>query len=1316
MSEVKGLYGGRYRIGEKVGQGGVGAVYRAIQEPLGRHVALKILRPEYSRNPLVRRRFTREARAVAALNHPNIATIFDFGVEADGTLFIAMEFIEGVSLSRVMRGGVRPRYLLATLDPILAALAHAHAKGVIHRDLKPDNILIAEVPGGGRLPSVSELETTPQLVKLVDFGIATVIGSENDDEPEDTRAGEVVGTPLYMSPEQARGDRALTPAVDLYTVGVVLFEGLSGHHPFAGYEPDETPMDIMIRHVAMSPPELHPPANIYVPEALRSIVRRCLQKKPADRYMSAAQLREALREARSLLDAHAQLQAEADGGEVKGRAPDAALLDTAPELSMVATPTVAPLPPLPPETPAEPEPMEPLRPPARTRVSQAAPTIKLVEVHPAEVLRTDDDDSLDEEGRPPVELFGDAIHRGAEVAIPDWPRFRSDIRSALRGVRFDVPLVGREEERRVLVEAVARCIHDGLGQVILLEGGAGIGKTKLATWLGEYVAERGKMRFVTGSFLREDGNGLRGLRDALEGLFGVRHLGRPAVRAAIVAQLRAWDLDDPRDAEALTSFLRPTDTTPLGGTPQEALFALLVRVLERAGRERALLILLDDIHWSGPVLGDFLEFLAVEFRYRPCNLIVLTTVRSEDLPSNPRMTESLRRLSRYSGETVQRLAVRQMGAEECERLIETIMPADDGLKASITQRSQGNPLHVVQLLQYLYQEELLGWDEERKLFRVTGAMDAINRVPPDLADLLLLRFEQIEERHQGNGRLLALLERCAVLGDRFAFEVVDDVLCREHNHQLSQVLEHGIDILLQESILTSVRGRGEDMLAFTHGLIREVLIENMTGLLQSRRLHRLAAAAKEAYYKDRLEVVSREIASHYLTAGDRRRALDFVLIAAGAAQASYHLMDAIRLYAQAEELARDLAGVEALQRLKLGRRIADLREGFGQLHAAGQAYASLLRGALFKEQPTEAESLLNPPEEAKALTRPELNLLHESLHHSPRLAQLGDLEREEITRATLGVGRVLRHTGDLEMAEKFLERALEMAREAEQLAWVGAAQLQLGRLAWTRGDYDAASDRASRTLKDAMVESNPYNRAEALHLLAEVARLRGDPARTAELLTRAREAYEILGDRRHVALCLRDLAQLARARKDLENAARLFAEARQRFEELGDRHAVASCFNGLGEVARFNARPDVANSCYQRAFETFRSIGARLDAAISLTNLGICALTQSDLKAASDAFSEALRLARDTTAHPYLAMGLHLNIALLHALEERWEESRDHLTIGLEQSDKHHIADPDYARPLEALGQLHIGEGRQELGERLLERANQMWSDLGQRR
>ncbi|MEO1271027.1 MAG: protein kinase, partial [Myxococcota bacterium] len=963
MSENKGLYGGRYRIGQKVGQGGVGAVFRAVQEPLGRHVALKILRPEYSRNPLVRRRFTREARAVAGLNHPNIATIFDFGVEADGTLFIAMEFIEGVPLSRVMRGGVQPRYLLAALDPILAALAHAHAKGVIHRDLKPDNILIAKVPGSeGRLPTVAELEVAPQWVKLVDFGIATVMGSDSE-EAEDTRAGEVVGTPLYMSPEQARGERGLTPAVDLYTLGVVLFEGLSGHHPFAGYEPDETPMDIMIRHVAMSPPELHPPAGVYVPEALRSIVRRCLQKKPSGRYLSAAQLREALREARALLDAHAQLQA--GDGAVRAKGPsDVALLDTDPDLvpTTVTPPIFAPR-------------------SSTANIYDGNPTIKLVEVHSSEMLAVDE--SSDEAGKTPVELFGDAIYRGAEVLVPDWSRFRSDIRSALRGVRFDVPLVGRDEERRALVEAVARCIHDGLGQVILLEGGTGIGKTKLATWLGEYVAERGKMRFVTGSFLREDGSGLRGLRDVLEGLFGVRQMGRAAVMVSITAQLRAWDLDDPRDAEALTAFLRPTDTTPpLGGMPQEALFALLVRVLERAGRERALLVLLDDVHWSGSVLGDFLEFLAVEFRYRPCNLMVLGTVRNEDLPGNPRMIESLRRLSRYSNETVLRLTIQKMGEAECDQLIETIMPADDNLKESIIQRSQGNPLHVVQLLQYLYQEELLGWDEDLKLFRVTGELDAINRVPPNLADLLLLRFEQIEERHEGNGRLLALLERCAVLGDRFAFEVVDDVLKREHNVQLSQVLERGIDVLLQESILTSVRGRGEDMLAFTHGLIREVLVENMTGLLQLRRLHRLAAAAKEAYYADKLEVVSQEIANHYLQAGDRRRALDFVLIAASAAQASYHLMDAIRLFAQASELALGLPGSDAPTRLKLTRRIADLREGFGQLHAAGQAYAELVRSTLFEGLTAEEEHATQEPspEDMAPLTRPELNLLLEALH------------------------------------------------------------------------------------------------------------------------------------------------------------------------------------------------------------------------------------------------------------------------------------------------------------------------------------------------
>lgn len=198
--QVGQIIHGRYRLIEQVSQGGVGTIWRAWQQQTGGEVALKLLRPEMSSLPHLRRRFAREARAASRLSHPNIAQVFDFGVDDTGRMFIAMELIEGDPVNRCIETGMSTLNVVLLADSLLAGLAHAHAKGVIHRDLKPSNILLA----GSALPEEMGVP------KLVDFGIAKV-SFESSDTPE-TNHGEVVGTPRYMSPEQASGGVRPRPA------------------------------------------------------------------------------------------------------------------------------------------------------------------------------------------------------------------------------------------------------------------------------------------------------------------------------------------------------------------------------------------------------------------------------------------------------------------------------------------------------------------------------------------------------------------------------------------------------------------------------------------------------------------------------------------------------------------------------------------------------------------------------------------------------------------------------------------------------------------------------------------------------------------------------------------------------------------------------------------------------------------------------------------------------------------------------------------------------------------------------------------------
>lgn len=268
---------GRYRVEELIGTGGMGSVYVAVQEPLGRKVALKCIRSVLTDDELAVKRFIQEARAISQLQHPNIVTLHDFGQDDDGTLFIAMELLRGESLrQRIERDGpLAPSESVVVIRDIARALAHAHAAGIVHRDLKPDNVMLSELVGHGRS------------VKVVDFGVAKLAQTEKG-EAALTGTGHVVGTPGYIAPEQMNGVLD-DPRSDLYALGVVWFEALTGASPFDG----DTPMKKAFQHLTEPPPR--PSARRPgVPPACEDLILRLLEKKPEERPPSAAALLELL--------------------------------------------------------------------------------------------------------------------------------------------------------------------------------------------------------------------------------------------------------------------------------------------------------------------------------------------------------------------------------------------------------------------------------------------------------------------------------------------------------------------------------------------------------------------------------------------------------------------------------------------------------------------------------------------------------------------------------------------------------------------------------------------------------------------------------------------------------------------------------------------------------------------------------------------------------------------------------------------------------------------------------------------------------------
>ncbi len=257
------LFDGRYQVVRKIGAGGMANVYLAEDQELGRRVAIKILNDRHAGDDQFIERFRREAKNAAALSHPNIVSIYDRG-EAEGTYYIAMEFLDGRSLKEliVQRGPAPITVAVEYARQILSALGFAHRHGIVHRDIKPHNVL---VDAEGR-------------VKVTDFGIARAGASQM------TEAGSIVGTAQYLSPEQARGT-SVDQRSDVYSLGIVLYELLTGTLPFNG----DTPVEIAMKHLS-TVPEAPSARRPEIPRDLDLIVTRALAKDPDDRYQSAEEM------------------------------------------------------------------------------------------------------------------------------------------------------------------------------------------------------------------------------------------------------------------------------------------------------------------------------------------------------------------------------------------------------------------------------------------------------------------------------------------------------------------------------------------------------------------------------------------------------------------------------------------------------------------------------------------------------------------------------------------------------------------------------------------------------------------------------------------------------------------------------------------------------------------------------------------------------------------------------------------------------------------------------------------------------------------
>lgn len=269
---------GRYKLEAKIGEGGLGTVYRALHLKLERPVAIKVLKAELRAVPDIRQRFLREVRTLAALSHPSIVTITDYG-EAGSVPYLVMELVEGDELSKLI-GNCSPERALSVIEQVLSSLAYAHTLEVVHRDLKPANVIVRSLPDG------------KDHVVVLDFGLAKFVGDDSSPAHDLTRSGLVVGTPAYLPPEQIGGGaKKSEPRSDLYAVGLILYELLTGRRPFV----TDDAAEMLRAHLSTKPSALTEAApGATVAPALEALIQRALEKSPADRFPNAKAMMDAI--------------------------------------------------------------------------------------------------------------------------------------------------------------------------------------------------------------------------------------------------------------------------------------------------------------------------------------------------------------------------------------------------------------------------------------------------------------------------------------------------------------------------------------------------------------------------------------------------------------------------------------------------------------------------------------------------------------------------------------------------------------------------------------------------------------------------------------------------------------------------------------------------------------------------------------------------------------------------------------------------------------------------------------------------------------